>query len=215
MLLINLLCSTLRSGLKSVVFISVLPVYHWDSCGKKSIALDFDTSPSQSSTALQNFVLRIRMAFDEVNFGKTIRFYSLPKYFTDVESERCLIDSSWAGILEYIDTYVQYTLKGNPAPLLYVFNDVSSPAFFNRDRLIFKLMSSDSPESKSQASNSSDDTTEKGKNQNQKKVSTRKRSSSAISKAAAAADDDDAVIMMMMKLMIVTMKMQMQMMMVM
>ena len=80
----NLLFSTLHSGLKSVVFISVLPVYHWDSCEKKRIALDFDTSPTQSSAALQNFVLRIRMAFDEVKFGKTIRFYSLPKYFTDV-----------------------------------------------------------------------------------------------------------------------------------
>ena len=91
-------------------------MYHWDSCQRKNVAIDFDVSAS-SSTAMSDFRYRILLEFYDEGLRENFRLYTLPRDFTDV-NQRSRIES-WGEILQYLTNLSQSITR---SPLLYVFN---------------------------------------------------------------------------------------------
>ena len=94
-----------------------VPVYHWDSCHRKNVEIDFDVSAS-SSTVMSVFRVRIALEFYDECLAENFRFYTLPRDFTDV-NQRSRIES-WGEILQYLTNLRQSITR---SPLLYVFNN--------------------------------------------------------------------------------------------
>ena len=90
-------------------------MYHWDSCQRKNVAIDFDVSAS-SSTAMSDFRYRILVKFYDEGLRENFRLYTLPRDFTDV-NQRSRIES-WTEMLQYL-TNIRQSITGSP--LLYVF----------------------------------------------------------------------------------------------
>ena len=111
--------ASVQQGQKSVSFIIApfVQVYHWDSCQRKNVAIDFDVSAS-SSTAMSDFRYRILLEFYDEGLRENFRLYTLPRDFTDV-NQRSRIES-WGEILQYLTNLRQSITR---SPLLYVFNN--------------------------------------------------------------------------------------------
>jgi len=107
---------------KSVSFTSIfsLPIYHWDRCVERTILID------DTINGMAPLVLKIRAAFREELYGKYFRFYSMPADFSDV-NDRVRVQS-WGEMSIFFSSYLSLADKGKAPPLLYIFDEDSSPA---------------------------------------------------------------------------------------
>ena len=107
---------------KSVSFTSIfsLPIYHWDRCVERTILID------DTINGMAPLVLKIRAAFREELYGKDFRFYSMPADFSDV-NDRVRVQS-WGEMSIFFSSCLSLADKGKAPPLLYVFDEDSSPA---------------------------------------------------------------------------------------
>lgn len=141
-------------GKKSVSFapVSSVPVYHWDSCQRKDISVEFLASDAASSSSLMSaFYFRIGLAFFEEKLGKNYRLYTLPRDFNDVV-QRSRIES-WEDVLQYL-TVLRDDVQS--AAWLYVFNDDASPTKLPEKKMVQRHDGASS-DSHSQSSKSSRD----------------------------------------------------------
>eukprot|EP01036_Dinobryon_divergens_P031820 gene31820-41296_t len=119
-----------------------LPIYHWDRCVERLILID------DTINGIAPLALKIRAAFREELYGKDFRFYSMPADFSDV-NDRVRIQS-WGEMSIFFSSYLSLSDKGKAPPLLYIFDEDSSPA-----KLPARLPQEDRYQSESSSNSSS------------------------------------------------------------